>query len=64
MGAVSEIHGKHKWKIRRWEDVVNPIMTVKLTNNGYNIVTLGVYAPIDDTEVLMKDQCCEILTMF
>ncbi|CAH1977187.1 unnamed protein product [Acanthoscelides obtectus] len=37
-------------------------MTLELKKNGYDIVIVGVYAPTDDAEVLIKDQFYETLT--
>jgi len=61
-GVAIAVHSKHKSKITSWEEIDDRIMTVELKKNGYDIVVVGVYAPTDDAEVLVKDQFYEALT--
>lgn len=55
-GVSIAIHKTLKKSIKSWEEIDEQIIKLELEKNGRQIVILGIYAPSDQSEVLLKDQ--------
>lgn len=61
-GVSIAIHRRLKPNIRSWEEINERIITMELDIKGHEIVIIGVYAPTDDSVILLKDEFYAKLT--
>ena len=61
-GVSIAVHKRNKKYIKSWEEIDEQIITMEMTRNGHQIVIVGLYAPNDDADAMLKDGFYERLT--